>query len=126
MPNKKTRGDFVKIAITCQGPSLDDTIDQRFGRAVYFLIFDSDSHFVTVIDNEAMAPSGGAGIAAAQSLVDQGVTVIITGQIGPNALRVFRAADIRLVQGVAGTAKKNLDLFLDNQLKDLERFVPSH
>lgn len=116
----------MKIAITCQGKSLEDALDQRFGRATNILLVDTETHFIDVIDNEAMAPSGGAGIAAAQKMVDQGVTAVITGQIGPNALRVFQAANIHLYQGIPGSAKSNLEAFNKNQLSDLERFVPSH
>lgn len=116
----------MKIALTCQGPSLQDDLDQRFGRAVALLIVDTQSHQVEVIDNEALAPSGGAGIAAAQRLVDREVAALITGQVGPNALSVLQAAGIRLLQGVAGSGQKNLDLFQAGQLEDLSRFVPPH
>jgi predicted Fe-Mo cluster-binding NifX family protein len=117
---------IVKVAITCQGSSLDHELDLRFGRAVYFLIVDTDTHFVEVIDNEANAPAGGAGIGSAQRLVDRGVEAVITGQVGPNALSVLKAAKMPIYQGIRGSAQKNLDAYLDGQLKALQKFVPSH
>ena len=116
----------MKIAITASGPCLEDELDQRFGRAETILVYDSDTHFVDVINNAAGAPSGGAGIAAAQRLVDRDVAVVITGQVGPNALRVLEAAGLRLVQGRSGSAKSNLDAFQAGKLDDLQTFVPPH
>ena len=116
----------MKITLTVLGSSLEHDLDPRFGRARYFLIYDTETHFVEVIDNEANAPSGGAGIAAAQKLVDRQVEVVITGHVGPNALSVLRAAKLKLYQGITGTAKQNLEAFQAGKLNDLERFVPSH
>lgn len=116
----------MKVALTCMGACLEHELDPRFGRARYFLIYDTETHFVDVIDNEAHAPSGGAGIAAAQKLADGQVEAVITGQVGPNALNVLRAARLKLYQGTAGSAKQNLDAFLAGQLGELDHFVPSH
>ena len=116
----------MKVALTCQGQSLEHDLDQRFGRAATILVVDLDTNFVEVIDNGANAPSGGAGIAAAQRLVDRNVAAVITGQIGPNALSVLKAADMALYQGIAGSAKQNLAAYKAGQLIDLQKFVPSH
>ncbi|MDD2440615.1 MAG: NifB/NifX family molybdenum-iron cluster-binding protein [Eubacteriales bacterium] len=116
----------MTIAITASGPSLEDELDKRFGRAETILVYDTDTHFVEVINNAAGAPSGGAGIAAAQRLVDRDVAAVITGQVGPNALRVLEAAGIRLVQGFPGSAKSNLDAFKAGNMGDLQQFVPPH
>lgn len=116
----------MKVALTCQGQSLEHNLDQRFGRAVYILVVDLDTHFVEVIDNEANAPFGGAGISAAQMLVDRDIKAVITGQIGPNALRVFKAAEMALYQGFAGSARQNLEAYSAGKLTSLQQFVPSH
>ncbi len=116
----------MKIALTCQGSSLDQAMDQRFGRAAYILLVDPDSDAVEVIDNISQTPASGAGIATAQKLIDQGVTDLITGQLGPNALRVLQAADIKLWQAKALTARQNLSDLKAGQLVTLTRFVQPH
>ena len=108
----------MKIAITCQGKSLEDALDQRFGRATNILLVDTETHFIDVIDNEAMAPSGGAGIAAAQKMVDQGVTAVITGQIGPMHSGFFKLLTSNLYREFR-VCKSNLEAFNKNQLSDL-------
>jgi hypothetical protein len=43
----------MKIAITASGPCLEDELDKRFGRAETILVYDTDTHFVEVINNAA-------------------------------------------------------------------------
>lgn len=79
----------MKVAISSVGQTLEDDLDTRFGRAAFFLVVDSDTLKFSVIDNAARAASGGAGIVAAQSVIDQHVEAVIAGQLGPNALNVL-------------------------------------
>ncbi len=44
--------------------------------------------------NSGVSQSGGAGVAAAQFVVDKGAEVVISGDFGPNASRAFEAAGI--------------------------------
>ena len=117
----------MKIALTSQGKDLKAQLDQRFGRAEYIVIVDTQNEDdLTVLDNGAAAPAGGAGIAAAQRLIDAGVEALITGQLGPNALSVLKAGNMGLYQGVAGSIRHNLDLFKEGKLDELGRFVQPH
>ena len=50
----------MKIAIPAKGKALRDDVDQRFGRAQYFLIVDMDDMDVGVIENDTK--QHGAGI----------------------------------------------------------------
>jgi len=116
----------VKVAITCTGQSLTDELDQRFGRADYFLVIDSVSFEYTVINNAARTASGGAGIAAAQSIIDHQVEAVITGQLGPNALNVLSDAGIAMYQGSAGSAYQNLIAFNQQKLPPITSSGPAH
>lgn len=106
----------MKVAISCSGQTLADDLDPRFGRAACFLVVDTDTMSVTVIDNAARAASGGAGIAAAQSVIDQKIDAVITGQLGPNAMNVLRDADILMYQGISGSASSNIIAFKEKRL----------
>lgn len=52
----------MKIAMPLDGNTLDANISTSFGRAAYFLIFDTASEEARYIDNPAMNATGGAGI----------------------------------------------------------------
>lgn len=69
------------------------------------------------VDNENAALSGGAGIQAAQFLASKGAEVIITGNIGPNAVDVLSAAGIKVVTGQTGTVRQAIDDYKKGGLK---------
>ncbi len=95
----------MKIAITAEGPSLDSKLDPRFGRCVYFLIVDPDDFSFEAFENPNIGLGGGAGIQSAQMVADKGVKAIITGNCGPNALKVLSAANVSIIDGCYGTVR---------------------
>jgi predicted Fe-Mo cluster-binding NifX family protein len=50
---------------------------------------------------------GGAGIQAAQTVANRGVEAVITGQIGPNAVRVLNSAGIAVYVGASGWGQRS-------------------
>ncbi|MEI6157946.1 MAG: NifB/NifX family molybdenum-iron cluster-binding protein, partial [Atribacterota bacterium] len=86
----------MKIGITSQGKSLKDPIDPRFGRCQFFLIVDDESSEVEVVANPQLSAGGGAGIQSAQLMIDRGVKAVLTGNMGPNASKVFNEAGIKV------------------------------
>jgi len=116
----------MKIAVPCVGQLLSDSLDPRFGRAAFFLIVDTDTLSFSVINNAARSSSGGAGIAAAQSVIDQHIEAVIAGQFGPNALNVLSSADIALYQGIPGSVCSNIEAFNQNKLTRITESGPSH
>ena len=84
----------MKIAVSTSGTSLEAMVDPRFGRCPYYIFVDTDSGTFEVQQNAAAMAGGGAGIQAAQAVVENGAQVVISGNIGPNAFQVFSAAGI--------------------------------
>lgn len=106
----------MKIAVTSTGPTLDDTVEARFGRCEYFLIIDPDSLNFEPIQNPNIALGGGAGIQSAQIMADKGVSVVLTGNCGPNAFRTFGAAGIQVITGVTGQVRQAVERFKAGEL----------
>ncbi|MFC2077447.1 NifB/NifX family molybdenum-iron cluster-binding protein [Candidatus Bipolaricaulota bacterium] len=97
----------MNICITASGQDLDASVDQTFGRARYFLFVDSETRETQVVEN---APGAhGAGVQAAQLLSEKGASVLITGNVGPNAYQGLKAAGIKIYTGATGTSKKALE-----------------
>ncbi|MCG0278469.1 MAG: NifB/NifX family molybdenum-iron cluster-binding protein [Thermanaeromonas sp.] len=99
----------MKIAVTAQGPSLEASVDPRFGRCSYFVIAGPDGEIIEAIPNDGVAAGGGAGISAAQLLINKGIEVLLTGQVGPNAMRVLQSAGIKIYQTAVSTVKAALE-----------------
>jgi len=101
----------MKIAVTSTGPTLDDTVEARFGRCAYFLIIDTETLECEPIENPNIALGGGAGIQSAQLMSEKGVTAVLTGNCGPNAFNVFGQAGIQVIVGVSGPVRDAVEQF---------------
>ena len=116
----------MKICITSSGETVESLLDPRFGRCSYFVVADLESGEHTVIPNEAGISGGGAGISSGQLMVEKGVEAIVTGNVGPNAMNVLKAADIKIYRGKNESVKKNIENFKSEQLEKITETVPSH
>jgi predicted Fe-Mo cluster-binding NifX family protein len=108
----------MKICISSTGNDLNADVDQRFGRCKYFLIIDLETMKTNVIPNESNLSSGGAGIQAAQIVTKQGVTSVITGNVGPNAFQILQAAGIKIFTGAEGTIKNAIENYTNGKLQE--------
>ena len=59
---------------------------------------------------------GGAGIQAAQYVIGQGVQSVVTGNVGPNAFGVFRAAGVPVYLFRSGTVRQAVEAHKSGQL----------
>lgn len=116
----------MKIAVSAKGNTMESQMDQRFGRAASFIIIETETLNYEVIDNKAAGSSGGAGISAAQLVADKGAEAVITGNVGPNAMNVLRAADIKIYKGNVASVKENVELFKKEALEKINTAVPAH
>ncbi|MGB5617369.1 MAG: NifB/NifX family molybdenum-iron cluster-binding protein [Desulfobacterales bacterium] len=106
----------MKVAISTSGRDLDARIDPRFGRCALFIVVDTGDMTFEVFDNESIALGGGAGIQAAQFLASKGAQVVITGNVGSNAVRTLSAAGIDVIAGQTGTVKQAIDDYKKGKL----------
>jgi predicted Fe-Mo cluster-binding NifX family protein len=96
----------MKIAVSASSPDLDASVDPRFGRCAYFLIVDPETMTFEAVENPYVGASGGAGIQAAQLVAGKGAQAVLTGSCGPNAFQTLKAAGVKVVVGVTGTARE--------------------
>ena len=82
----------MKIAIPVDEENIETNVCVSFGRTPYFLIFDTKTKESTFLDNSAAASTGGAGIKAAQMIVDHKVNALLAPRCGENAANVLKAA----------------------------------
>lgn len=106
----------MKIAVSAVGNTLDAQVDRRFGRCSNFIIVDSETMTFEAIPNVAADAMGGAGIQAAQMIASEGVKVLITGNVGPNAFQTLSSAGIEIVVGASGTVRESVEKFKKGEL----------
>ena len=112
----------MKVVVTSQGSGLNSQVDPRFGRAKNFIVVDTDTEEFSVHDNtQNLNAAQGAGIQAARTVVDLGVEVVITGNVGPKAFTTLQAGNVKLYLGASGTVKEAVEKFKAGQLQGAEK-----
>jgi len=106
----------LKVCVSSTANSLEGQVDPRFGRCNYLLIIDTQTMQYESIPNMACGSTGGAGIQAAQTMVDKGVKVVVTGNVGPNAFRALSTASIEIITGALGTVRDVVEKFKNGEL----------
>jgi predicted Fe-Mo cluster-binding NifX family protein len=116
-PKEESR--MSKIAISSEGPTLDEKVDPRFGRAGGFIIIDPETMEFEYKDNGAAQTSGrGAGIQAAELVSRAGAGVVLTGYVGPKAFDALAAAGIKVGQDCEGlTVREAIDRFVTGRIQ---------
>ncbi len=108
----------MKIAVTSAGEGMDAQVDPRFGRAVYFVMVETETMECETVQNGNIAAAGGAGINAAKVVIDHGAKAVLTGNCGPNAERTLRAGGAKLYTGLSGTVAEAVEQFKAGTLKE--------
>lgn len=108
----------MKIAISATAPDLNAEIDERFGRAKVFSIYDTETGKVDFFENTIqMNAVQGAGIQTAQNLANTGVGAVLTGHCGPKAYKTLSSAGIDIYIDVAGKVSDAVEAFKSGRLK---------
>jgi len=68
------------------------------------------------VDNPAMNATGGAGIQAAQFVVERGAQATISGNMGPNAFNVLHSAGVPIYLFDGGTVRQAVEAYRAGQL----------
>ncbi len=121
----------MKIAVSADGTDLDAVASPVFGRCQGYVFVDTESLSFEGVANPALGAAGGAGIQAAQFVVENGVEAVVTGNVGPNAYNVLDAAGVAvyLAGELAGgdTVRKVVDAYKAGDLSKVSAAsAPAH
>lgn len=101
----------MKIAITSTGNSPDATLDSRFGRCSYFVVYDTESQSTEFIPNPNKENVEGAGPASVQLIASRGVKKVVSGEFGAKVKSLFDSLKIQLV--VLNDPEKKISAIID-------------
>jgi len=108
----------MRVAISSEGNDLTSRVDPRFGRAKYFIIYDTETRSFEAVSNEQnFQAAQGAGIQAAQNVARQNVEMVVSGNLGPKAFMTLSAAGIKAALWADGTVSEAIALLESGQLK---------
>lgn len=110
----------MKIAVTSIDGTLEGMVDERFGRAQKIIVYDTATGEFDVAENsKQMDLAQGAGIQAAQNVVNLGVRAIVSGHMGPKAFRVFKTAGIDTYSALNMTVAEAIRHYKEGNLNKL-------
>lgn len=91
----------LRVAVPSKGSGgLEDTVSEVFGRANSFTIVEvseGEIKSVEVMQNPAVSYKFGAGPIVVKMLVDSGVNVVLSGELGPGASALLEQHNVKLV-----------------------------
>ncbi len=108
----------MKIVIPLDENKTDVCV--TFGRAPFFLVGNETA--TEILTNPGAEAQGGAGIKAAQFVVDQEADALVTVRCGQNSADVFAAAEIQIFKASGTSAQENLEACLAGKLDKLTHF----
>jgi len=97
------------VVVSSTGSDLDAPVSPIFGRCAFLVYVDTETLTFRAVPNAAVGASGGAGIQAAQAVCQQGAQAIISGNLGPNAMDVIRAAGLPFYSVAGGTVREAVE-----------------
>lgn len=108
----------MNIIVTATSNKIDQPFSPRFGRADFFILFDSETGEWEALPNPAAGARGGAGPQAVQFIANKGAEVVISGRYGPSAFTALEAAGIKAYLAEDGTVSDVYAKFQDGILEE--------
>ncbi|MBU0982493.1 MAG: dinitrogenase iron-molybdenum cofactor biosynthesis protein [candidate division Zixibacteria bacterium] len=106
------------IVISAQDNTPESRVDPRFGRAAYFLAYNTeDGRYTAVANEQNVMAAQGAGIQAAQAVVALHPDLVVSGNVGPKAFRALSAAKVKVALWSEGTVAEAIELVKANKLQ---------
>ncbi len=117
---------MVRIIVPINQKREDSEINPSLGRSPYYLLYDTATEETELIDNTSKDSPSGAGVAAAQIMIDAGAEVLLTPRCGDRAHAALKGADVEIMLTQPGTARENIEAYLAGRLSELDTVVKGH
>ncbi len=109
----------MRIVVSAQGDTMEAPASPVFGRCPTYVFVDTETMEFEAVPNPAVNLGGGAGIQAAQFVVNQGAKAVLTGNLGPNAFDVLGAAAVPSYLVSEGTVRQAVEAFKAGRLQPM-------
>lgn len=106
----------MKVAL----PTSKLKVDGHFGHCDYFTVYTVNKDEKSVVTTEQIAAPKGCGCSSniAEVLAEQGVSLLLTNNIGGNALAKLNKENIEVIRGVQGTVDHVIQEWLNGHVKE--------
>jgi predicted Fe-Mo cluster-binding NifX family protein len=110
----------MRVAVSATGPALADKVDERFGRAAWFVFVDPETMELEAVDNDKnRSAQQGAGIASIELVAEHGAKAVLATELGPKAWDALRLASIPAYAAGGMTVGDAVEAFARGELSPL-------
>lgn len=109
----------MKIALGCDGNTLDSPIAKRFGHAEYYILYDVENGSFDAVKNSHDDEGEHHSHDNLLTLVDDGAEAFVVGNIGPHAWGTLKQRNVDIYLARKMTAKEAIDKFNKGELEKL-------
>ena len=106
----------MRVVVTANSAGLDAPASPVFGRCPMYVFVDTETMAFEAVENPAINAAGGAGIQAAQFVIERGAQAVVTGNVGPNASNVLQPAGVSVHLFGGGTVRQAVEAYKGGQL----------
>ena len=108
----------MRVIVSSTGPSVDEALDPRFGRARCFILLDTETGDQEIIENtQNLNAAQGAGIQTARTVVNANAQAVVTGNVGPKAFAALTAGNVAVYLCPPCTVKEALQRYQKGELQ---------
>jgi predicted Fe-Mo cluster-binding NifX family protein len=86
----------MKIAVMSVGNTKESLVCDKFGRAPYIIIYNTSNNLYEAIENSGGQSKHGAGPDTAELLIENGIDLLLTKEIGIKAYSVLAREHIEI------------------------------
>lgn len=115
--NKEVRDFGMKLIIPVENNEESTKINSSLGRAPYFYFINLETQDIEFIENDAVNSSSGAGVRAAQNIINSGANILITPRCGEKAGNVLDSSDMKIYMSQGDDISKNIQLYKEGKLE---------
>ncbi len=114
----------MKIFVTSTGENLESTVDPKFGRCNYYIIYDTEKKEFEVKENPYKTGQSSVGISVAQLAINNNCSVAISVNYGPNAFRVLSEGGVKTYKAKEDMKVKDaIEAYLKGELEEVNNPV---
>ena len=107
----------MKVVVSASDMDLDSDASLTFGRCPSYVFVNTETMEYEGVANPAANAYGGAGIQAAQFVIEKGARAVLTGNVGPNAFQVLTEADVPVFRHAGGLVRECVEAYKAGRLE---------
>lgn len=111
---------MTKFAIPVESDSgMASRINDHFGMTEYFLVLEADGDQIASRSMLHDDPSAAGHRPPAHFLADNGVQIVLAGDMGPHMIQILLDRGVRIFKGAVGTAEDAWEDYKANMLTEI-------